>query len=53
MLTTYAVQVKKNERSGNIYSELPLLRVEVVPSSVNLDALGAVNVYKGAFSLPI
>lgn len=47
------MQVNKKEKDGNIYSELPLLRIEVTDDKVDLIALTNINVYNNAFSLPI
>lgn len=53
VLSTYPVQITKKEASGQIYSELPLLRIQVVPVQYQLDGLSSIDMYIGGRSIPI
>lgn len=53
VLSTYPVQITKKEASGQIYSELPLLRIEVVPVIYTLSGLSVINMNIGSRSIPI
>jgi hypothetical protein len=53
VLTTYPVQITKKEASGKVYTELPLLRVKVIPVIFQLDGLSSVDVYIGGKSIPV
>ena len=43
----------KKEASGKIYTELPLLRVKVVPVTMILDGISSLSLYVGGRSIPI
>lgn len=47
VITTYPVQINKNEKSGQIYSELPLLKVKVIKTKYDLEVPSAINTYIG------
>jgi hypothetical protein len=53
VLSTYPVQVTKKEASGQIYSELPLLRILVVPVTYTLSGISVVDMNIGSRSIPI
>jgi hypothetical protein len=53
VLSTYPVQITKKEASGQIYSELPLLRIEVVPVTYTLSGLTTIDMNIGSRSIPI
>ena len=45
VITTYPVQITKKESVGNIYSELPLLNMEITKTSYDLQSFTSINTY--------